>query len=169
MGGAADIGEDFRAIVRDHGAMLRRIASAYEANPALREELGQEIQMAVWRALSGFRGEASVRTFVARVAHNRCVDHVTRHAAMPRTAELDERWASDAPSPQDHAERSDQRERLMAAVRILPVPLRQVTIQTLEGFTPAEIADVLGVGANVVSIRLTRAKAALRAAMEIQP
>lgn len=146
--------------------MLRRIASAYEADRALQEELGQEVLMAVWRALPGFRGEASIRTFLARVAHNRCIDHVARHAAAPRTAALDERWASDAPSPHETLERIDQRERLMRAVRTLPLPLRQVTIQTLEGFTPAEIAEVLGLGANVVSIRLTRARAALRAMME---
>ena len=32
----------------------------------------------------------------------------------------------------------------------------------MEGFAPAEIAGMLGLNANVVSIRLTRAKAALR-------
>jgi len=152
----------FRTVVSEHGAMLRRIAAAYEADPALREELGQEVLMAVWRALPGFRGEASVKTFIARVAHNRAIDHVARHAAAPRTAALDESWASDAPSPLETLERRDTRERLTRAVHGLPLPLRQVTVQTLEGFTPAEIADVLGVNANVVSIRLTRAKAALR-------
>ncbi|ATQ44936.1 hypothetical protein CSW64_08490 [Caulobacter mirabilis] len=146
--------------------MLRRIAAAYEADPALREELGQEILTSIWRALPSFRGDASIRTFVARVAHNRCIDHVARRAALPRSAPLDESWASDAPSPLEALERIDQHERLTRAVRSLPLPLRQVAIQTLEGFTPAEIADVLGVGANVVSVRLTRAKAALRAILE---
>lgn len=159
MSQAAD---SFREIVAAHDAMLRRIAASYEADPALREELGQEILMSVWRALPGFRGEASIRTFVARVAHNRAVDHVARRAAMPRSAALDDSWASDAPSPLDTLERRDAQERLMRAVRELPLPLRQVTVQTLEGFTPAEIAEVLGINANVVSIRLTRAKAALR-------
>lgn len=164
MGG--DGSDSFREIIGEHGAMLRRIAASYEADPALREELGQEILMAVWRALPGFREEASLRTFVARVAHNRSIDHVARHAALPRTTLLDEQWASPEPSPLEMLEGRDRRERLMAAVRTLPLPLRQVTVQTLEGFTPAEIAEVLGIGANVVSIRLTRAKAALRAVLE---
>lgn len=155
--------DSFRSVVGEHGAMLRRIAASYEADPALREELGQEMLMAVWRALPGFRAESSLKTFIARVAHNRAIDHVARHAAAPRSAALDERWASEAPSPLETLERRDARERLERAVHGLPLPLRQVTVQTLEGFTPAEIAEVLGVGANVVSIRLTRAKAALRA------
>ncbi|MCY1647981.1 sigma-70 family RNA polymerase sigma factor [Caulobacter sp. SL161] len=157
---------DFRNVVEAHGAMLQRIAAAYEANPALREELSQEILLAVWRALPAWRGEASTRTFVARIAHNRAVDHVARQAGRPRSAALDEAWPSPAPSPLEDLERSDMQARLVAAVRRLPLPLRQVTIQTLEGFTPAEIAEVLGVNANTVSIRLTRAKAALKIEME---
>ncbi|WP_454759333.1 RNA polymerase sigma factor [Caulobacter segnis] len=156
----------FRTVVEDHGPMLSRIAAAYEANPALREELSQEILLAVWRALPAWRGEASVRTFAARIAHNRAVDHVARQAARPRSAALDEALPSDAPSPLETLERRDAHERLLRAVRRLPLPLRQVTIQTLEGFTPAEIAEVLGVNANTVSIRLTRAKAALKLEME---
>lgn len=165
MGGNGS-SDSFRAVVGEHGAMLRRIAASYEADPALREELDQEILMAVWRALPGFREEASLRTFVARVAHNRSIDHVARRAALPRTALLDEQLRSSEPSPLETLEGRDRREQLMAAVRTLPLPLRQVTVQTLEGFTPGEIAEVLGVSANVVSIRLTRAKAALRAVLE---
>ena len=145
--------------------MLRRIAAAYEVDTALREELDQEILLAIWRALPAWRGEASVRTFAARIAHNRAVDHVAKQVGRPRAAALDEALPSLAPSPLETLERRDTRDRLMAAVRRLPLPLRQVTIQTLEGFTPAEIAEVLGVNANTVSIRLTRAKAALKAEM----
>jgi len=123
---------DFREIMREHGPMLRRVAAAYEADPGLREELEQEILTSFWRALPGFRAESSLRTFLARVAHNRGVDHVARRAAMPRTAELDEGIASGAPSPHDRLEQADRRERLMRAVRALPLPLRQVTVQTLE-------------------------------------
>ncbi len=63
-----------------HGPMIRRIAASYEADPEVRRELHQDVLMAVWRALPSWRGEASVRTFAARVAHNRGVDHVARHA-----------------------------------------------------------------------------------------
>jgi RNA polymerase sigma factor (sigma-70 family) len=146
--------------------MLGRIAAAYEADPTLREELNQEILLAVWRALPAWRGDASVRTFAARIAHNRAVDHVARQVARPRSAVLDEAWPSPEASPLETLERRDTHARLLDAVRRLPLPLRQVTIQTLEGFTPAEIAEVLGVNANTVSIRLTRAKAALRTEME---
>ena len=63
--------------------MLHRIASAYEAGRERRHELEQDILLAVWRAMPRYRGEAPVRAFIARVAHNRAVTHVAREAAPP--------------------------------------------------------------------------------------
>lgn len=145
--------------------MLRRIASAYEADPERQRELQQDILLAVWRALPRYRAEAPLRAFIARVAHNRAVTHVAREAAEPRRQPLDEAAPSNAPSPHDAAEARDLQARLAQAVRALPLALRQPALLTLEGFSPAEIAGMLGLNANVVSIRLTRARAALRLAL----
>lgn len=164
MTGAAPLGRDqtFEALLGEHGAMLRRIASAYEADRERRRELEQDILLAVWRALPRYRGEGPLRGFIARVAHNRAVTHVAREAAEPRRQPLDEEAPSDEPSPQETLEARDIQRRLAGAVRALPLSLRQCAVLTLEGFAPAEIAGMLGLSANVVSIRLTRARAALR-------
>lgn len=148
--------------------MLRRIASAYEAGPERRHELEQDILLAVWRAMPRYRGEAPVRAFIARVAHNRAVTHVAREAAEPRRQPLDDETPSMAPTPHDALEALDLQDRLATAVRALPLSLRQPALLTLEGFTPAEIAPMLGLNANTVSIRLTRAKVALRDALNPQ-
>jgi RNA polymerase sigma factor (sigma-70 family) len=147
--------------------MLWRIAAMYEADPERRRDLHQEMLVAVWRAAASFRGEAKLRTFLARVAHNRGVSHVAREAARPRTAPLDPETPSAEATPYEAAEETERQARLMAAVRRLPLAWGQAVALTLEGFSPREIAEVLGVGANVVSIRLTRAKAALRASLEV--
>ena len=47
------------------------LAFSYEAVASVREELVQEIALAIWQALPRFRGECSERTFVFRIAHNR--------------------------------------------------------------------------------------------------
>nr|WP_316628947.1 sigma factor [uncultured Brevundimonas sp.] len=61
--------QTFEALLSEHGAMLRRIASGYEADRERRRELEQEILLAVWRAAPQHRGEAPLRAFIARVAH----------------------------------------------------------------------------------------------------
>ncbi len=158
--------QTFEALMAEHGGMLRRIASGYEADPERRRELQQDILLALWRALPRYRGDGPLRGFIARVAHNRAVTHVAREAAEPRRQPLDEAAPSTEPTPHDQAESRDLHERLARAVRDLPLSLRQPALLTLEGFAPAEIAGMLDLNANAVSIRLTRARAALRVALD---
>ena len=81
-------GPQFETIAREHGAMIARVARSYEANAARAEELVQEILIAVWQALPSFRGASTLRTFVARIAHNRAISHVAREARSPRAVPL---------------------------------------------------------------------------------
>jgi RNA polymerase sigma-70 factor (ECF subfamily) len=156
-----DAADRFSGIVRDHGAMIARIARSYEANAAQSEELVQEILLAVWQALPNFRGEGDIRSFVARIAHNRAISHVAREVRRPRSYPLDETMPSMAPTPEDAASANNARERLEAAVRRLPLNQKLVVTLALEGFSPEEVADVLGITPSAASVRLHRAKAAL--------
>ncbi|MGB3455465.1 MAG: sigma-70 family RNA polymerase sigma factor [Litorimonas sp.] len=158
----------FEEIVREHAPLITRIASTYERRPALIEELSQEILLALHRALPGFRAEASLRTFIARIAHNVGVDHVRKATRRPREAP-DEALAQtpdDGDGPDRQAERAIARDRLLAAVRRLPVASRQVVSLHLEGFEGVEIADALGLSAGNVRVRLHRARDALKQIME---
>ena len=51
-------------------------------------------------------------------------------------------------------------------MRSLPLGARQVLVLALEGLTHSEIGDVLGLAENVVSVRLHRARVALRAHLD---
>jgi RNA polymerase sigma-70 factor, ECF subfamily len=135
----------FDEIVRDYGAMIRRIALSYEIAPHLADELVQEIYVAIWRALASFRGEAGIRTFLARIATNRAVTHVARAMRVPRSVELDEQIPSGLASPEHQTIASDRRGRLMTAVRQLPLKYRQPVMLVLEGMTLEEISQVLGI------------------------
>src|SRR5688500_1332016 len=70
--------------------LISRIALSYEADEALRRELVQDIMLAVWIALPSFRGDSSLKTFVASIAQKRSITHVTRRAREPRKVELPE-------------------------------------------------------------------------------
>jgi len=146
--------------------MLWRTAASYELQPDLRQELYQEILLAVWKALPRFRDDANMRTYLARVAHNRGVTHVNRQVKQPQAAPLDPATASTSPTPEQELQAHQRRGHLLASIKRMPLPAQQVVTLTLEGFTPREIADVLGVSANVVSIRLSRAKQTLRDALK---
>ena len=159
----------FEQIVRDHHAMIHRIVASYEARSAVVEDVVQDVYMAIWRALPAFRGESSVRTFVARIATNRAITHVARASRLPASVELSEQLPAPDDDPERHAIALDRSARLASAVRALPLAYRQAALLALEGLTPKEIADVLGISPNAVAIRMSRAKDKLRAQMGDKP
>jgi RNA polymerase sigma-70 factor (ECF subfamily) len=152
----------FESVVNEHGALIRRIARSYEMNRALVDEMVQDIYLALWEALPRFRGDSALRTFVVRVAHNRAIAHVAKEARRPRSVELDEAFPDPATTPDTAAERDEARARLERAVARLPLGQRLVVTLALEGFSPDEIAQVLGIGISAASVRLHRAKVELQ-------
>lgn len=156
--------EELTALLREHGGLIVRIARSHESDRGRAEELVQDIHVAIWQALPKFRGEANVRTFIARIAQNRAITHVTREARRPRSAPLEEIvdvLPSDAATPEDAAAETQARRRLQRAVGELPLALRLAVTLALEGFSPDEVATVLGISTSAASVRLHRAKAAL--------
>ncbi len=153
----------FDALVEAYRPMIARICTSYESDRELAQELVQDVLFAIWRALPSYRAEASLKSFVARIAQFRAISHVTAQVQRPGTTELHETLLSEDPVPEMQAIEADRRNRLLHAVRQLPLAYRQAVTLTLEDFTPSEIASMLGVSANVISIRLTRARTALRA------
>ena len=154
--------QSFEQTIAGHLPMLRRIAAAHESNASAREDMVQDILCAIWRALPNFRGEGSLRAFIARVAANRAVTHVQRAMKVPDSTELASDLVAPDPGPEAHAIAADDKERLTAALRALPIGLREPAVLALEGFTRQEIATVLGITPNAVAIRMTRAKSKLR-------
>jgi len=153
-------------ILRAYAPMCHRLASSHEANPDIARDLAQDILVAVWRAWPAFRQQCSARTYVARIAQYRIATHVGRAVREPRLAPLSDDLVAAEPTPEDHAIRNDERAFLTAHVRQLPISLREVAILLLEGFSPAEIADTLGLTSNAVSIRGLRARELLRISLE---
>ncbi|HVS66142.1 MAG TPA: RNA polymerase sigma factor [Thermoanaerobaculia bacterium] len=157
-------------MLEEHGAALRRAVASYERDPALQEDLYQDVCLALWRALARFRSEASLRTFVLRIAHNRGVSHVVRQV---RRGAVDEPMAPGQEAelvarqrgPEDEALGRERAERLRAALRTLPIGLRQAVTLRLEGLAHREIGEVLGISENAVAIRLSRARSRLEGAL----
>lgn len=161
-----DVEASFPDVVRRFSPMIARIAYTFEANAADRQDLQQDMLLAVWRALPSYRGEASLKTFVASIAQRRAVSHVQKAARAPRTSELDEMIVAGGASQEETAIRRDMQRRLTGALRSLPVTQREAAVLLLEGFNYGEIGTILGVSANAATLRCQRARQSLQIAME---
>lgn len=147
-------------------AALSRLAGSFTRSAVDRDDLLQEIAMALWRALPSFRGDCSERTFVFRIAHNRCITHLSKR----RVAISLEDSEIDVEDPSATAEAAlaeeQERQRLLAAIRELPAIHREVLVLALEGMGYREIADVVGISESNVGVRLNRAREQLKKLLE---
>lgn len=146
------------AVVAEHGAAIARVAAAFEANPARRDELSQEILLAIWQSLPSFRGDAALKTFVLRIAHNRAVEHALRASRDLARDGVPEDLPDPRRGPEHDANLRQRGERLAAIVRRLPLAQRQLVTLALEGLAHDEIGSMLGISTGNVAVRLNRAR-----------
>ena len=149
----------FQGLLATYGGALRRLSRVYLANPADQQDLFQEIALAIWTALPRFRGDASERTWIYRVAHNVALTYRAKHRRHHRDLPLEE---DSAASPPQHDDRLD----LYDMIRRLPAVDRQLLTLHLDGLTGPEIAAVTGLTTTNIGVRLMRARRKLTAAMQ---
>jgi len=150
-------------------------------DPADAADVTQEVFVKVFRKISSFHGEASLRTWIYRIALHEASNQRrwwSRHKRQELTIDAqvenddgecfcmaDALAAKDA-SPYDYAEHAQLGERVLAALRTLPEAFREVVVlREVEGFGYEEIAEMLDVNLGTVKSRLMRGRAALREAL----
>jgi RNA polymerase sigma factor (sigma-70 family) len=148
-------------IVKVHAAMVRRIATVYERYPDRVDDLVQDVWIAVWQALPRLNDQAMLKSYIARITQNICVTHV-RRAIVRQTQPLTDRLADPAIPLDEAAAHAARLARLVEAVRNLPDNLKAVASLYLEDMPIKDIALALGISESNASVRLHRAKSAIR-------
>lgn len=162
--------KSFDQVIADMNGFIHRVVSVYERDENLREDLVQDIALAIWQALPNFRGEANIKTFVGKVAINCCLTHAAKHAKISVKEHLREQLLDmtyDVCScPEEKAHSNLSAEKLRLAVSQLPISLKDPTFLMLEGYKTGEIAEILGVSAGAISVRLNKARRKLAEILE---
>lgn len=156
----------FAEVSANYSGLISRIALSYEADPGLRRDLVQDILLAIWIALDSFRGDSSLKTFIAAIAQKRSISHVTRRAREPRQEALPDHLVSAMLLPDEVAMQNDLKKHLVSSIQKLPIPQREAMVLCFEGFSYGEMSQVLGISTNAAMLRCQRAKAALKTMME---
>lgn len=159
----------YREAAAAFGTAIERLARGYEADPELRRDLVQEIHAALWRSFAYFEDQCSERSWVYRIAHNVAVSHLIarRRVRAEQLADLDE--VAQLPADADVEAETDERrivDRLLGMIHRLKPADRQVMLLYLEELTAEEIAEVTGLSAGAVAVRIHRIKALLSRSFE---
>jgi RNA polymerase sigma-70 factor, ECF subfamily len=156
--------ELYREAADSYGASLQRLARAYEADTEVRRDLVQDIHLQLWRSFAHFDGRCSLRTWVYRVAHNVATGHVVRQRRLRKTlvsiedveAMPSNDWSELA------AHRNQALDRLALLIQKLKPLDRQIIVLYLEEMDAASTAEVTGLSASNVAMKVHRIKNILK-------
>jgi RNA polymerase sigma-70 factor (ECF subfamily) len=168
--------KDFDSIYKEFQPKISRYLSNL-INESEAPDLTQTVFLKVSKTLDSFRGESSLSTWIYRIATNTAYDHASSSLAHQKRSEefLDEETSID--DFPDLCEQGTDKEyirrEMNACIRSvvdqLPENYRTVLLLSeFEELTNPEIAEVLNLQLDTVKIRLHRARARLRKAMEAQ-
>jgi RNA polymerase sigma-70 factor (ECF subfamily) len=167
-------------IAQYHQPLYSLIARSLQ-DPADASDITQEVFIKVFRNIRGFHGEATLRTWLYRIALHEASNQRrwwSRHKRQEITIDaplssddggegeflsLASTLADAGCNPYDHAAQKELRGRVEAALRQVPEAFRTVVVlREIEGFAYEEIAEILQVNLGTIKSRLTRGRAALR-------
>jgi RNA polymerase sigma-70 factor, ECF subfamily len=151
----------FTRIFGAYAPALRRLCSAYRHNMTEQEDLLQEIALAIWTALPNFRGQASERTWVYRIAHNVAI---TFSASQKRRNGVEQPINPIAPDPATND--NSPRVVLIDAIHQLKPVDQQLALLYLEGLSGREISEVTGLSPDNIGVRLNRLKRSLASGLD---
>ncbi|MDT0301349.1 RNA polymerase sigma factor [Streptomonospora wellingtoniae] len=151
-----------RRLYERHAADMLGLLRRLTSDTGTAEEILQEAWLAVWRSADGYRGEASVRSWLLGITRRKAHDRLRRTA--PATVDVDE-MAEPADVSADvevQVLSAVGHEAIMAAVRRLPEHSREVVVLALvDGLAYRDIAEVLAVPVGTVKSRMAHARARL--------
>jgi RNA polymerase sigma-70 factor (ECF subfamily) len=181
--------QTFAALVDGWSGWMLRLAREHVSTHSVAEEVVQETWLAVVHGLDGFRGEASLRTWVHRILVNQAKRRGVREKRTVPFASLtaDDEGPTVDPSrfqgpedrfpggwrrfpdewPEQVALTREIHDVVAAALDDLPARQRVVvTLRDLDGHTSDEVCSLLGITAGNQRVLLHRGRAVVRTHLE---
>lgn len=152
----------FERLLHPHMKAVKALAGRLLGHPDDADEVMQEVLLAVYLHLDGFRGDCAFRTWLFRIAYNFSIAELRRRKRMPTVA-LDDVPAPPvrlAPgNPEQLAIAAEKRRKLAETIHRLPPAAREVLVPwVLEDRSIREIAGRLGLTEGTAKTRLHRAR-----------
>jgi RNA polymerase sigma-70 factor (ECF subfamily) len=165
----------FEELVCRHQSRIYGLCYHLTGNHEDANDLAQDSFIKAWKALPGFRGDASFVTWIYRIATNNCLTHLKqRRNSLPHLSlnDLDANAENDPTlvelvshhTPRRDSHLSELQKRLNEALLKLSEEHRMVvTMHDVQGMSHVEIAEVLGCNPGTVRSRLFYARQQLQA------
>ncbi len=158
------------AIYHEYSGQIHTYAYHLLGNQDDADDITQEVFIRAYARLSQLRDQASLRSWLYRIATNLCMDHLRRRSRVKRIFGLELSLGSvgpdDAPQrdiaqPMAMAELESIAERDHIALALKRMPDKYAVcllLHSLQGLSYREIAEVIGLSPGAAAVRLSRAR-----------
>lgn len=163
----------FAVLMRRHDEAIYRLIRSYVGDRQEALDISQECFVSAFLALARFDCERPFRVWLSRIALNKCRDWARRRAvrrfltfSISLSEEIDT-VADQGPSVEEAVASRQLFDHVAHAVADLPATLKEpLILRTIEGFSQAETATLLGITEKAVETRVRRARARLLETLE---
>jgi RNA polymerase sigma-70 factor (ECF subfamily) len=150
-------------------APLRRYLLRFVGEPYTAEDLLQETLVRIAKGLPGFERRSSLKTWAFRIATTTAIDHLRKCKDTPSIVAVDESeaLAAEEPGVGERLVIDEMNSCVRDEIDSLPGDYRAaIVLHDLEGLTAAETAEIAGCSTATAKIRIHRARARLKKALE---
>lgn len=170
--------DDFEALVMEHGQQLYNIALRMTGNEEDANDLSQEALLRAYKSFDRWKRECSFSSWLFRIANNLYIDQVRRKRRIrfesldaPIVTDDGDKMSraieSDTRGPQSMAEAAEVQEKVQLALQKLTPEFRMsIILCDIQGFSYAEISEIMDCSIGTVRSRIHRARRALKAHLE---
>ncbi len=151
----------FEQIVKQYKPMMARVIIGMVGNTDDAEDIGQEAFIRFYRSMHQFKGDASLGTYLTRIAINLSLNELKRRKSNHQVS-LEVRHEAGY-SDRRSFQKRDTAELVETALARLETKYRSVVVlRLMQGFSTKETAKILKVPSGTVLSRLARGQEKLR-------
>lgn len=154
----------FLQTINEHQRILHKVCRMYTSNQDDHNDLFQEMVLQLWKAFPSFRNEAKITTFMYRIGLNTAISGIRKKKI--KTTELESISFQIKENIEENF--NDELKLLYASIEQLSDVEKSIVLLFLEDKPYDEIAEITGISANYVAVKMNRIKEKLRKLLNVK-
>lgn len=155
--------QQFVQTINQHQGILHKVCRIYCSNATERKDLFQEMVLQLWKAFPSFRSEAKISTWMYRIALNTAISGLRKK----KIAIIELEKVSFQIEDKQEANIDEELQHLYKAIEHLSDVEKSIVLLYLEDKPYEEIAEITGITANYVAVKMSRIKEKLKTLIKV--
>lgn len=151
---------EFTNLIENNRFKILRICRIYGISKEDREDLFQEVCMAIWKSLPTFQGRANINTWLYRVSLNTCMQHNLKQKKHKEISlhGLEFHFKTGKDEIVNNIEKEEMISTLYSCIAGLKEPDKTIALLYLEDVPYKSVAEITGLSENNIAVRMHRIK-----------